>query len=86
MGVCNTPLRETENWKQETETTPEAGAEAKLILTMPCKKEFFYEVKKTETTHEAGAEAKLILTMPCKKEFFYEVKKTENWKLYLCTN
>jgi len=45
---------------------------------MPCKKEFFYEVKKTETTHEAGAEAKLILTMPCKKEFFYEVKKTEN--------
>ena len=34
----------------ETETTPEAGVEAKLVLTIPCKKEFFYEVKKLKTT------------------------------------
>jgi len=56
-GVCNTPLRKlkTECWAYairpyETETTHEAGVEAKLVLTMPCKKEFFYEVKKTEHT------------------------------------
>jgi len=48
MGVCYTPLRKTDNGKWETETTHEAGTEAKLVLTMPCKKEFFYEVKKTE--------------------------------------
>ena len=35
--------------KLRTETTHEAGTEAKLVLTMPCKKEFFYEVKKTTT-------------------------------------
>jgi len=41
QGVCNTPLL-------KTETTIEAGVEVKLVLTIPCKKEFFYEVKKTE--------------------------------------
>ena len=29
-----------------TETTIEAGAEAKLVLTMPCKKEFFLRSEK----------------------------------------
>ena len=31
----------------KTETTHEAGVEAKLVLTIPFKKEFFYEEKKT---------------------------------------